>query len=261
MSTDNKPKRKRRPMRRVQVKSIEQLSPRMKRVTFSGEDLATFNWSGPASHVKLAFAGTGFDMPERPGPDDPRPPMRTYTPRRFDAEAQELDIEFVLHGHGIASTWADQAEVGQWLMVAGPGPGYQINEEADWYLIAADDTAIPAVSTILERLPANSHATVILEVSDAAEERTLPANGNVDTHWLHRGENILEADVKLEQAIRDFEMPSGTGQIYVGCEAGAMRNIRSYLLKERGLDRKMITTRGYWKIEAENHPDHDYGDD
>nr|GFD30456.1 hypothetical protein [Tanacetum cinerariifolium] len=52
--------------------------------------------------------------------DGPKPAMRDYTPRRYDAASGELDIDFVLHGDGPAATWAAQAAVGQHLYIAGP---------------------------------------------------------------------------------------------------------------------------------------------
>jgi NADPH-dependent ferric siderophore reductase len=47
----------------------------------------------------------------------------------------------------------------------------------------------------------------------------------------------------------------------IGCEAAAMRRIRTHLLHERGLDPTTIVTRGYWKLGASDYTDHDYGTD
>jgi NADPH-dependent ferric siderophore reductase len=119
-------------MRRVRVTRVEQLSPRMVRVTFTGDDLSAFAWNGPAAHIKLIFPQDGQTEPPMPQPDGPRSTrMRTYTPRRFDPAIPELDIEFVLHGDGPASNWAAQATVGQALILAGPGPSYQIDPDTD----------------------------------------------------------------------------------------------------------------------------------
>ena len=48
-NADAPPPRRRRVMRRVRVTRVEQLSPRMVRVTFTGDDLGAFAWSGPAA--------------------------------------------------------------------------------------------------------------------------------------------------------------------------------------------------------------------
>lgn len=257
---DAPPPRRRRVMRRVRVTRVEQLSPRMVRVTFTGDDLSAFTWSGPAAHIKLIFPEDGQAEPAMPEPDGPRPArMRTYTPRRFDPTIPELDVEFVLHGEGPASSWAAQAQLGQVLILSGPGPSYQIDPGADWLLLAADDAALPAIQTILDALPPTTRVHALLEVADAHEERSLSTDAQLDITWLHR--NGQRADATLEAAIRNLSLPEGNGRIYVGCEAGAMRRIRRHLLEEGGLDPATIVTRGYWKQGETNYTDRDYGTD
>jgi NADPH-dependent ferric siderophore reductase len=232
----------------------------MVRVTFTGDDLAAFGWNGPAAHIKLVFPEAGQVEPPMPQPDGPRlPNVRTYTPRRFNPAVPELEVEFVLHGAGPASNWADQVQVGQNLVMAGPGPNYQIDPTADWYLLAGDDTALPAISSILDNLPPTTRAYVLLEVADAQEEQVLHSPAELEVTWLHRGSK--QADTVLEQALRDFKLPAGNGRIYVGCEAGVMRRIRQHLVRERGLEAARMVTRGYWKQGATAYTDHDYGTD
>lgn len=253
------PPRRRRTFRRIVVTRVEQLSPRMVRVAFTGDDLAAFGWNGPAAHVKLVFPQPGQSEPVMPDPDGPRPsPMRTYTPRRFDAGVPELEIEFVLHGEGPASGWASQAQVGQALVLAGPGPNYVVDPDAPWYVLAGDDTALPAISSILDALPASTRALVLLEVADAQEQRPLHSAAQLDIQWVYRSG---EAGAALEQALRGVALPEGAGRIYVGCESGAMRRIRGHLLGERGLEPARVVTRGYWKRGAVDYTDRDYGTD
>lgn len=248
-----KPKKPRYP---AIVKRVEHLTPRMVRVTFTGPELADFAWNGPAAHIKLIFAPAS---PAVPGIAEARPAMRTYTPRRFDRSTGELDVDFILHGEGPASTWASQAAVGQTLTIAGPGRNYIVDPSADWYLLAGDDTAIPAISTILEALPPSATATVFLEVVSGEDEVAIPAHPNATVTWLHRGDDPRHAGGPLEASLRNFPFPPGSGRIYVACEAGAMRRIRSHLLLDRTINREHLITRGYWKLGAVDHPDGDYG--
>jgi NADPH-dependent ferric siderophore reductase len=271
MSTDNAPTsegadapppRRRRVMRRVTVTRVARLSPRMVTVTFTGDDLGAFAWNGPAAHIKLIFPEEGQAEPSMPQPDGPRSTrMRTYTPRRFDPAAPELDVAFVLHGDGPAASWAAQAQPGQTLILAGPGPNYQLDPDAEWLLLAGDDAALPAIETILDALPAGARARVLLEVADEREERSLATAAQLEVTWLHREPDAAQADTALEAAIRAVQLPAGSGRIYVGCEAAAMRRIRNHLLQERGLDPTEIVTRGYWKRGAVDYTDHDYGTD
>jgi NADPH-dependent ferric siderophore reductase len=233
----------------------------MVRVTFSSPELAEFGWNGPAAHIKLIFGDVSAALAPPADAAGPRPTMRTYTPRRFDRETRELDIDFVLHGDGPASTWASQAAVGQKLTIAGPGRNYVVDPSATRFLLVGDDSAIPAISTILEHLPATAHATVLLEVVDAAEEHEVYLGPNATVRWLHRGEDASNAGALLESAVREFDFGGDAYRVYVACEAAAMRRMRRHLLTERGMNRDHIVTRGYWKQGATDHPDGDYGQD
>ena len=238
--------RPRKPRYTARVARVRHLTPRMVRVTFTGEELSGFGWNGPAAHVKLTFEAQ----------------MRTYTPRRFDAAARELDVEFVIHGEGPASRWAEQAAVGQSLTIAGPGRSYAVDPEADWYVLAGDDTAIPAICTILDVLPPSVKALALLEVVDAAEEHALETrSANTEIRWLRRGADPRKAGRELEAAVRRMELPPGAGRIYVACEADAMRRIRRHLITERAFPRERLVTRGYWRLGETDHPDRDYGED
>ena len=235
----------------------------MIRIGFTGADLDTFEWRGPAGHLKLIVPATGEHEAPIPTADGPRSPlMRTYTPRRFDAAAKRLDIDFVLHDHGPAGRWAMRAKVGDRLAMLGPAPGYKIDVDASWFLLIGDDTALPAFESILEELPAQAHATLLIEVSDMAEARPLHSAAKTEIQWLPRGHDRYKAGDALLAALRKMpSLPSGPGRIYVGCEAGAMRTIRKLLLDDLHADRSTLVNRGYWLLGEANHPDHDYGDD
>jgi NADPH-dependent ferric siderophore reductase len=241
------------------VQQVRRLTPRMIRVIFGGPQLAAFNWNGPAAHIKL-FLGTTS------GEADARPLSRTYTPRHFDATRQQLTVDFVLHGEGPASSWAAQAQVGQPMVIAGPGRCYALDAPIAWLFVVGDESAIPAVATIVEAVPDSVRTEVLLEVNDAADEFALAAaSANVSIRWLHRaqpitGHNGARAGVELAAGVAAFQQPAGSGRVYVACEADAMRGIRRQLL-QRGLPREWVTTRGYWKQGATDYPDRDYGED
>jgi NADPH-dependent ferric siderophore reductase len=237
------------------VKRVIHLTPRMVRVTFASPELGDFAWNGPAAHIKLIFSQAAAPA----GVEPPRPTMRTYTPRRFDQATHELDVDFILHGEGPASSWAEQAAIGQSLTIAGPGRNYVIDPAAEWFLLAGDDTAIPAISTILETLPSSASARVFIEVVGRQDEVEIPAHPNTVVTWLHRGAEASKAGAPLDAAIRAYEMPSGSGRVYVACESGAMRRIRAHLLNEKTINREHLVTRGYWKLGSVDHPDGDYG--
>src|SRR6185369_9649473 len=101
------------------------------------------------------------------------PVRRDYTPRRYDAAAGELTIEFALHGDGPAARWAAQAAPGQRATIGGPRGSFVIPLDYDWHLLVGDESAMPAIARRLEELPAGATAIVILQVRDAADRRAL----------------------------------------------------------------------------------------
>ena len=234
----------------------------MRRITLQGSELAGFEAPDPASYMKLIFPEPGQTEPDRPLPDGPRAKtMRTYTPLAVRPEACEVDVDFVLHGNGPASSWAAQAQVGQVLFLMGPGPGYQLVPDASEYWLVGDASALPAFETILASLPVTARVHVLMEVAAAAEERVLPSPARVSTQWVVRGADRQQAGQALEAALRQCSKPPAGAQIYLVCEATAMRRLRLRLINELGVERGQIVGRGYWKLGTLNHPDHDYGDD
>ena len=256
------PRRKRPPPRPVTVERVERLTPRVISVTFGGEALANFGPPRPGAHMKLLFAPPGWELPpldrEDPGP---RPPSRTYTPRRYDAATRRLDVEFVLHGDGLASNWVQKAKAGDKLHVAGPGGGYDVPADLSELIIVADDTAMPAAATILEALPKGAKATVLCEIADAKEERALSPIVSVAPTWLRYATEGVQPGVLLERKAIELAAQKPDAHWWIACEAGAMRRIRKHLLGERRVAPDRVHTRGYWKLGETNYPDHDYGND
>jgi NADPH-dependent ferric siderophore reductase len=248
--------------------SVSKIAPRLVSVLVRGDALDGFRIEGPTSHVKVFLPADGQDAPALPEqtPDGPvwpegaeRPVVRTYTPVRFDDESKTLELQFVLHGAGAASEWAERAAPGDRLAVAGPGGRFTLDETAAHWWLAADESAIPAVATLLGALPATAAADVHIEVTDAADEIAFDSQAKTTVTWHHRrSPNAFGAE--LDEAARAAEIPVGA-RIWVACEAAAMRGIRRHFTRERGLPTSSLVTRGYWRLNEANHPDHDYGDD
>ena len=83
----------------------EQVTPQIRRIILEGETLAGFTAPRPEAHIKLLF---GSDPNESADLKKMRSQVRTYTPRSFNLDTNALTVEFVLHGNGLASTWAAQ---------------------------------------------------------------------------------------------------------------------------------------------------------
>ena len=255
-----RPRKQRPPPKAAYVDAIEQVTPGLIRISCSGPELAAFTPPKPGAHIKLLFPPPGVVWPPADSSvETPRPPSRTYTPRRFDAARNRLEIEFVRHGAGLASSWAETARVGDRVLIGGPGGGYAVPEDLRHIVIIADESAMPAAGMVLEARPAGSEVQAICENADAAEERPLSPNVACSPLWLHRGPSVAAPGALIEAAVRAMPTPPADAYWWVACEAASMRRVRDILTTHHGVERTRLHTRGYWKFGDSNYPDHDYG--
>jgi NADPH-dependent ferric siderophore reductase len=247
--------------------AVSRIAPRLVSVWVAGDALDGFQIDAPTGHIKVFLPLPGQAGPLLPEflpegqvvSEDERPVVRTYTPRRFDPANRTLEVQFVLHGVGPASEWAERVSVGDKLAVAGPGGRFSMEPAAEHWWIAGDESALPAVGTLLEALPDSATAEVHLEVTDADDEIELSSPAKTAITWHHR--RTPDAwGVELDEAARGASIADGA-RVWVACEAAAMRGMRRHFLAERKLPASLLVTRGYWRLGEANHPDHDYGDD
>lgn len=237
----------------------EWVSPHMVRVVLGGEGLRNFRADAFTDHyVKLHFPLPGVEYPDptdvaairRDLPRDKWPRTRTYTVRNCDAEAGELTIDFVHHGPaGVAGPWAAAAEPGDVLVFSGPGGGYAPAVEADWHLLAGDESALPAIAASLEAMPAGARARALIEVGGPADEQPIDSAADLELTWLHRGSRAVgEA---LVEAVCALDFPVGSVQVFVHGEAHFVKAIRRHLRTERGLSPEQLSISGYWRRGAD----------
>lgn len=253
----DQPKRKQRDPIRTEVLRTRWLTPHMVRVTVGGEGLRSFvNNEYTDRYVKVVFKRPGVDYPEpfdlneirETMPRELCPVLRTYTVRSHDPAANELDIDFVVHGdEGLAGPWAARAKPGDELLFIGPGGAYAPSKDADWHLLVGDEAALPAIAAALEAIPQGAPAYVFLEVADAAEEQPLACPGKAEIRWIHRDSSALPPGEEIAAAVRAFEFPAGKPHFFIHGEAGYVMPMRRWLLRELGIPSEQVSISGYWR--------------
>lgn len=234
--------------RHTTVVGTNPLTPHMIRVTLGGDDLAGFHIDEPAASVRILLpSGDDLVIPTWTGnefllPGGERPTIRTFTPRHFRPDERELDVDIVVHGSGAASDWATKARPGDPAAISGPGRGYRIDPTATAYVLAGDETAIPAICQLLEVLPG---VPITVHVEVAHDDARLDLHRTVTELW-HTLVAGSPPGATLLPAIRSTELPTGA-RIWAAGEAAAMQHIRKHLFDERDVPRSHATVRGYWK--------------
>ncbi|HSV38738.1 MAG TPA: siderophore-interacting protein [Nocardioidaceae bacterium] len=289
----------------VTVASLERLSPLFTRITFEGASLVELHRCGELGprdiRVKLLLAHDGSG-PAPLVPDftdsegyaawralDPveRGVMRTYTVRGIHgpADAPLLDIDFVIHPGGPASTWAENAKPGDPMLIMGP------NRASEWYggiewrppttegtrvLLVGDETAAPAIGSILETLPSEYTGDVLIEVPSEQDFLTLATKADLDIRFLPRddrprgelllgevarvtdrhgpGSEVEDVDVDSELLWEVPERADSEFYAWVAGEASVVRSVRRHLVRDRGIDRRAVAFMGYWR-EGRSEPD------
>jgi len=232
-------------LRLLQVARAEQISPKMCRITLTGDALDGFVTAAPDDHVKLFFPAQGEALPALPDSGAPCC-ARDYTPRRFDAARRELVIDFVLHGDGPATLWAARAKPGDWLGVGGPR-GSVLPPEDDTTLLVGDESALPAISRFLEEMPPGARAIAIIEVASLREQRHVPTAANATITWLHRNGMPPGNIALLAPAVHDLALRPGSVFAWLAGEIDVVRALRHTLIARHGMDRSQIRAAGYWR--------------
>ncbi|TQL45051.1 NADPH-dependent ferric siderophore reductase [Homoserinimonas aerilata] len=252
----DRPVRAPKPQIVLEVIRREQLSPHLVRLYLGGDGFASFvNNDLTDRYVKIFFAHPElglqppYDMAalrERLTRDE-LPVTRTYTVREVNDAEQWLSIDFVVHGdEGLAAPWAARAEPGDRIAFTGPGGGYRPNPEADWHLLAGDESALPAIGAALEAMPEEAIGVAFIEVGGADDQIALSAPAGIDIRWLHRGAAPAGSSSILADTVAAFEWMPGQVQVFAHGERESMKALREVFFGQRGLDRGQVSLSGYW---------------
>lgn len=246
-------------LREMRVRRLADITPHIRRITLTGESLARFD--SESLHVRLLFPPAGIGKPEWPKPgkngrpqwpeEGRRPIARLYTIRSVNVAAGEMDIDFVLHdAPGIASDWARFAQPGDLIGLLGPG-GREVSQ-ADWYLMGGDETAIPAIARILERMSPDARGEIFIEVENEQERQQLSHPDGVSVTWLFRRGAEPGGNTLLADALRAVRFPEQDRFFaWLGAEDSVAQAMRSHWRNDLGLTRAQHLAVGYWRRGAD----------
>lgn len=245
----------------AQVVQTKPLTPNVKRITIAAEALRSFPWHGPDQWFRLFLPREDQARPVLPTraedwwpqivamPDDIRPIVRNYTVRQLRPELGELDIDFVLHGDaGPASRWALRATAGDWIGLLDQTAPYDPPAGTRWQLLVGDETALPAISAIVESRPAGTDVQALIELPTSADRLNLAVPEGVRVTWLPRDADDVPVGSLAIAAVRDATLGEPShGYAWVAGESGLIRQVRRHLVSRRGMDKSAVYFCGYWR--------------
>ncbi|NEA17265.1 siderophore-interacting protein [Streptomyces halstedii] len=244
---------------RAVVARVRPLTTTMVRITFHGEGLASFTSTGVGDEYVRLFLPHGPDRTDvsLPDPADnggwrtpegrPEAPVRTYTIRSARPETGEIDIDFVLHGHGTASGWAAAARPGDVIGLNSPTGLYGPPADLAWQVLVSDLSGLPAVGRLVENTPDHVTTRAVLEVPGPSCVQPLPDRPGVRATWTYGGNG--HGPSRLAELV-GAAVPPGTdltgGYVWVAGQTDALRAVRRYLRRELQLPAERFKVVGYW---------------
>lgn len=224
------------------VVEAARVTPSMQRLLLTADELERLDHQ-PGQDLMLAVPG---------GPTQHF--RRRYTIRRLDRAARLLELQVVVHGKddGPGARWAAGARPGDRVEAIGPRGKITVVPDADWHLFCGDESALPAISAMVESLGAGATAVVVVEVPGADDEQPLQVPGGV-LRWLHRDGRPAGDGAALVRAITDVALPAGRGHAYL---AGELRTVAAMrrTLEERGIAPDQLSPKPYWRMGVANAP-------
>jgi NADPH-dependent ferric siderophore reductase len=243
-----------RPQAVLGVLHRERLSPHTVRITAGGPGFDALRMNEfTDKYAKIIFVdpGLGLTPPydlaalRESLPPELQPVTRTYTLRRADAQRQQVEIDFVVHGdEGIAAPWAARAEPGDLLAMSGAGGAYRPDPGSDWHLFAGDESALPAICSALDALPGNARGIAYLETCDLDEYLDARVPSAMEISWLHRPQPGSQPRLLADALLAGAWLP-GRADMFAHGERESMKAVRA-ALKTRLGDGDQLSLSGYW---------------
>lgn len=227
------------------------VTPHYIRVILESDQMELFLEANVGDNNKLVIPkdkSKPLQLPDGPSKGDASDfYIRTYTLRAIDFEKSEMTVDFVMHGEtGPASKWAINAQPGDQLGVLMKAKRKPLFQEADWYLLVGDHTALPVISVILERMPNHARGQVILEVPTAEDVLELEKPEEVQIQWVLNptpGEHS-----QLVSVMKKIPLGSHSSKfVYAAAEYHVVKELQDILRQEQSLERKDWYAFSYWK--------------
>jgi NADPH-dependent ferric siderophore reductase len=293
----------------VEVSAVERVSTSFVRVELGGPELADFGVDGPLydQRIKIVFPSsdvlptfsTGPDWYSSwlEKPDEERGSMRTYTIREVRGSGADtrLVVDFVLHvadGHsGPGSSWAASARPGDRVLVTAPRRGFDYGGiefapgSAGELLLVGDETAVPAICSILRDLHPSARGAAFLEVPTSEDVCEVTGPPGVRVTWLPRDgaergvrqieavrrhlglpasvdlvdETVVDPDLwdtpthsTVEEPVPSAPTPRSAEALadvyaWIAGESRVVTTLRRCMVKELGMQRHQVAFMGYWR--------------
>ncbi|MAX26554.1 MAG: NADPH-dependent ferric siderophore reductase [Phycisphaeraceae bacterium] len=252
--------------RPITVRRTIRITEHLQRVIFTGDGLKGFPEGWESAHIKLLFKKehqTQLTLPtlDPKGPIWPedqalKPDVRVYSVRSYDAQNNELAVDFALHEQGVASTWARHAKPGDIVGLGGPGGYCPKPPASDYYLFAGDLSALSGMGGLLATLPTDAAGHAVILVPGPEDVFELDRPDNVRVSWLY-GSETPGSEAKVVSEIQNLELPMRNLWAWLAGEQSLVVQVREHLKDRLGVTSQQMYATPFWKRGLDEDAYHD----
>lgn len=231
--------------RTLSVSKKEKIAGCFYRITFHSDQLAGFSSPGFDDHIKIFFPAENGEvlLPEVTDagiiwPEGQRPLSRDYTPLAFNAERNELTIDFFIHDGGVASNWAASAAPGDRLIIGGPRGSLVIPADYSWQLYICDESSLPAVLRRLRDLPGHIIPRVWVNAVTPQIHSYLSEVQQADILWLD--------SAAMAEKLKALTLPTEDYFVWIAGEGRDVKQLSDLLLATHNPDSDYLRATAYW---------------
>ena len=242
------------------LRKKEFVTPHLIRVYLENNDVSFFEDTTLGGTCKLLFPPLGirdihyaeYDEMNKKwvSPSDKfKPVSRTYTLRNIDAANNQVVIDIANHGlNGPGSRWANEAKIGDRIGVSMKSKKKDLAPKTDFILLAADLTGLPAISTIIESLSANTKGIVCVEVPTENDIHTIETKANLEFKWIINPE--VGNGTALHTLVKKQNLPKrkeGKRFAYIAGESKSVKEIKSFFKDDLEWKKDEFYCTSHWK--------------
>ncbi|MDC5406885.1 acinetobactin utilization protein BauF [Acinetobacter baumannii] len=219
------------------IVSIQTPYPSIVRIQGKINTLQPELWQAPNLAIRLIVSN----------PPEGQPISRVYTVRSFNPVNTQIEIDFVKHEDlSPAMEWLNSAQVGTKIGLIGPRPHFIPNFTAKKHVVMfADDTAVPALYSILKQWELGISADIFIESFEKDIAIQLPELEHVKIHSFHKEHHTSQKGLLLKAAFALENYENIT--IWAACERNEARALRQFFLEDQQLNKNDVRIAGYWR--------------
>ncbi|PQP42199.1 siderophore-interacting protein [Mycolicibacterium austroafricanum] len=216
------------------------LSSRLQRIVLHVDEPSILDTAHAGDSTVGVYFGTD-------GCVHPESGCRSYSIRRRDGA--HITIDVMLHTHGPGTRWASTAAPGDRVGLDHARSWYRPSAGTEWQLLVSDLSGMPAAARILEELPEDTVAILLIEIAADEDLGYLPQRSGV-TVIPRVGTGNGYAPSTLASSVQNLDLPTGRGYCWFAGEAAESRAVRKYV-RSLGWTIDQYDITGYWRRDSE----------